>query len=144
MASSRTNTTGDRKGTGEIAAEETKQRRAQRGETNKKAEKAAAEGGVTPSPVPGVQPVYAAENRQDRIELVGHQYRDGEDVEPDPGYVFDAVKAKDKATIVDHVAVAGSTEGLYVEVNGKTYFFDVELGLALYRMVTGASTSLNN
>lgn len=122
--------TSARETTGQVAAQETQERIERTEETNEKAAKAQAEGGTTPPSVRPVGPAYAAENRQDRIEVAGHQYRVSEDVEPDPNYVFDTEAALD-AQLVDHVAVASSAAGLFLEIDGQWFRFDRDLSQAV-------------
>lgn len=132
----------EQKDTGQLAAAEDGQREAARAETNEKAEKAESEGGATPQPVGSPSPVYAEENRQDRIVVAGHQYRDGEDVEIDPAYSFDLEEAKEAPT-VDHIAVAADTNSLYLVIDGTVRRLDVNLALALNRLVAAGAVALN-
>jgi hypothetical protein len=134
--------TSKRKTSGQIAAQEDQERIEQREETNEKAAKAETEGGVTPTPVAPVRPVYAAENRQDRVELAGHQYRVSDDVEPDPAYVFDTQAAID-SPLVDHVAMASSASGFYLEIDGKPFHFDRDLSLALAQFARASLVALH-
>lgn len=133
--------TSGRKTSGQIAAQQAADREQQRPEINAKADKAAAEGGVTPTPSPG--PVYAKENRQDRVELAGHEYRVDDDVEPDPAYRFD-LEAALQAPLVNHIAVAAGTEGMYLEIDGRYHRLDVQSSVALARLTQAASVPLNN
>jgi hypothetical protein len=134
--------TSSRKTTGQIAAQESQERQQRDGETLTKAEKAAAEGGVTPLAPTRVGPVYAAENRQDRIELAGQQTRVAEDVDPDPNYAFDTDAALE-APLVDHVAVASSTAGLFLEIDGQRFRFDRDLSIALANAVRSGMVAVH-
>lgn len=79
--------------------------------------------------------------RQDVFAVAGHQYRDN--AESDPGYAFDTAKALDGEP-VEHLAVAATTDGLFIEIDGNHYRLDVQLALALRRLLDQASVNLNH
>lgn len=134
--------TSARKTTGQIAAAEDQERVARANETNEKAAKAAVESGTTPLPVSPVGPAYALGNRQDRVEVAGHQYRVSDDVEADPGYVFDTKAALD-APLVDHFAVASSTAGLLLEIDGRRFRLDRETSVAFAAQVRSGMVAVH-
>lgn len=126
-----------RKSSGEKASDEAARRRQATADRAAKAEKAKAEGGVTPTAPP-------PENRQDVLVQVGQDVRVGADIkEPTKDEAERQEKAAANPTVVDHFSLAADASHTVLEINGDFFSFDVEQSLALRRLVNGSVVNLN-
>jgi hypothetical protein len=118
-----------KKSSGEIGAQEDKDRREALAVSLEKKAKAAREGALV--------------DTQDLLVVVGNENRDttGDKKPKDPEpFVFDHDA---KAKVVDHIAVASNANELQLVIDGTYYSFAPQFAAGLRRLIDGGTTNLN-